>query len=227
MLNKCHSSAAASKEVAREVLPASPSYPITTIVTDNLLKKNIISFHLLMLCPMLAVSVSVKSAVLLSLLTLMVMTVAGVVIAWLRQYILEMVRIPIFLIIVATLVALVDITVEAFLYDKHQQLGIFLPLIITNCGVLARLEVFASKQSPKAAAIDGCFTGIGMLLALTLLAFLREFIGTGKIEGLISTPLFTGIPLAILPAGGFFLFAFILAGLQFYRNSMMQPKSSV
>ncbi len=208
-------------KIEAEVAEAEVSnpHPIIAIAVDNVGKKNIIGFHLLMLCPMLAVSVSVKAAVLLSLLTLAVMTVAGFVIALLRSFILDIVRIPIFLIVVATMVALLDIVVEAFLYEQHQQLGIFLPLIITNCGVLARLEVFASKQSAKAAAVDGLTMGVGMLLALTSLAFLREFIGTGKIEGLFSIPLFTGLPLALLPAGGFFLFALILACIQWYRHT--------
>lgn len=199
------------------IAPVAPPRPLSSGLADNLFWQNIVSVKLLMLCPMLAVSVSVQSALLLSALTLLVMAVAGGFIALIRRHIIPLVRIPVFMVIIATLVAVMDMTTEAFLHQQHQQLGIFLPLIITNCGVLARIEVFASKQPPLAATLDGISTGLGMMLVLTLLATLRELIGRGQIAGIINIPHFSGIPFALHPAGGFLLFALLLAVLNWGR----------
>ena len=135
--------------------------PIRHIVIGGLLRENVVTVRLLALCPMLAVSVSLTAAMTLGVLTLTVMALAGFCVSWVRVYVPSAVRLPIFLIIVATFVATADICLEASFADMHRQLGVFLPLIVTNCAVLARLEVFASRQPPLAAFVDGLMSGIG------------------------------------------------------------------
>ena len=160
--------------------------PIRHIVIGGLLRENVVTVRLLALCPMLAVSVSLTAAMTLGVLTLTVMALAGFCVSWVRVYVPSAVRLPIFLIIVATFVATADICLEASFADMHRQLGVFLPLIVTNCAVLARLEVFASRQPPLAAFVDGLMSGIGMLAAIMVLAAVREFLGKGGIAPFFS-----------------------------------------
>ncbi len=189
---------------------SSSTIPIRQIVADGLHRENVVTVRMLALCPMLAVSVSVKAAMTLGLLTLLVMAVAGCCVSLVRERVLFAVRLPIFLIIVATLVAVLDIGLEAFMPTMHKNLGIFLPLIVTNCAVLARLEVFASKQPPIAAFGDGVMSGAGMLAAIVALAIVRELLATGGIAPLFQLAQLPTFPVAALPAGGFFLFALLI-----------------
>ena len=131
-------------------------------------------------------------------------------VSWVRVYVPSAVRLPIFLIIVATFVATADICLEASFADMHRQLGVFLPLIVTNCAVLARLEVFASRQPPLAAFVDGLMSGIGMLAAIMVLAAVREFLGKGGIAPFFHIADWPTFPIALLPAGGFILFGLLI-----------------
>ena len=184
--------------------------PLKQITADGVLRNNIVTIRLLALCPMLAVSTSIKNALLLGLLTSAVMAAAGAGVAGGRRSIPDAVRLPVFLLIVATLVIIADLLTESFAPTAHRQLGIFLPLIVTNCAVLARLEVFAVKQPPLAAAVDGFVTGAGMTAVLFVLAAVRELLSSGQIGDIPIIPLFSGLPIAALPVGGFFLFGLLL-----------------
>lgn len=188
------------------------TFAIQQIFVDGAARKNVVTVRLLALCPMLAVSVSTSAALTLGLLTTGVMSVAGAVVAAIRTGVPASVRLPVFLVIVATLVAVADIVAAAQAPDMRRQLGIFLPLIVTNCAVLARLELFAARNPPLAAAADGIASGLGMTAALVLLAVVRELTGSGQIAGWQIFPAGSvGIPLALLPAGGFILFGLLLA----------------
>ena len=181
---------------------ASARPDVIRIVADGAGRNNAVTVQMLALCPMLAVSVSVSAAAVLGALTTAVMAAAGFVVAAAREKIPTAARLPIFLVVVAALVGAADILMEALANDAHRRLGIFLPLIITNCAVLARLEVFASRQPAPAALADGLATGAGMTAAIVLLAMLRE------------TAAAFGVASAMLPAGGFILFALMLAGIR-------------
>ena len=183
--------------------------PIRHIVIGGLLRENVVTVRLLALCPMLAVSVSLTAAMTLGVLTLTVMALAGFCVSWVRVYVPSAVRLPIFLIIVATFVATADICLEASFADMHRQLGVFLPLIVTNCAVLARLEVFASRQPPLAAFVDGLMSGIGMLAAIMVLAPCGNF-SQGRIAPFFSYCGLADFPIALLPAGGFILFGLLI-----------------
>ncbi|MGI9296284.1 MAG: Rnf-Nqr domain containing protein [Gammaproteobacteria bacterium] len=183
--------------------------PLHRVAADSFGRDNVVLVRLLALCPMLAVSVSVAAAATLGALTLAVMAVSGFCVSLLRSAVPDGVRLPVFLLLVAALVVAADLTMEASAPDMHRRLGIFLPLIITNCAVLARLEVFARRNAPAAALLDGTAAGGGMLAAIVALATAREFLATGGIA-----PFFSGAPLlpsANLPAGGFMLFGLLIA----------------
>jgi len=175
--------------------------------------------QLLGLCPLLAVTTNLVNGVMLSLATIIVMAVANVAVASLRNLIPHEIRIPVFILIVAALVTVVDLVFNAKFHELYLVLGIFIPLIVTNCIVLARVEAFANKNPPLQSLVDGVFMGVGMLWTLALLGGLRELIGGGTLFAGIDM-VFPGLqPLQLLPADypGFLLTllppgAFILLG---------------
>ena len=139
------------------------------------------------LCPLLAVSSNFVNGAMLSLATLLVIALAGAAVASLRRWIPHEIRIPVFILILATLVTVVDLLFNAYLHELYLILGIFIPLIVINCIALSRVEAYASKHPPLQSFFDGVFMGIGMLWTLALLGGLRELIGGGT--------LFSGIEL--------------------------------
>ena len=200
--------------------PAAAVYPlrdITTRAARNTIGENVITVRLLALCPMLAVSVSLAASLTLALITALVI-LSGAAVALVRKQTPDAVRLPVFLIIVAALVGIADVVVAAFAPELHRRLDIFLPLVITNCAVLARLELFARRAPPLAAAVDGLFAGLGMLLALGLLAFVRELLGSGEVLGFGAVFVSAPLPSALLPAAGFMLFGLFIALLRFIKQ---------
>jgi electron transport complex protein RnfE len=163
------------------------------------------------------------NGVMLSLATIIVMALANVAVASLRNFIPHEIRIPVFILIVAALVTVVDLLFNANLHELYVILGIFIPLIVTNCIVLARVEAFAAKNPPLQSTFDGIFMGIGMLWTLALLGGLRELIGAGTLFSGIDMvfpslqPLqllpadYPGFLLAILPPGAFILLGCMIA----------------
>jgi electron transport complex protein RnfE len=175
--------------------------------------------QILGLCPLLAVTTNLVNGVMLSLATIIVMAIANVAVASLRNLIPHEIRIPVFILIVAALVTVVDLLFNAQLHELYLVLGIFIPLIVTNCIVLARVEAFANKNPPLQSLLDGVFMGVGMLWTLALLGGLRELIGGGTLLSGIDMVFPALQPLQLLPADypGFLLAmlppgAFILLG---------------
>ncbi|MDR0672133.1 MAG: electron transport complex subunit E [Zoogloeaceae bacterium] len=195
-----------------------------TIVADGLWRQNTGLVQILGLCPLLAISVNTINAVMLALATLIVMAMSNVAIALLRRLIPYEIRIPVFILIVANLVTVVDLLFNAWFNELYVILGIYIPLIVTNCIVLARVEAFASKHPPLAATLDGVFMGLGLLWTLALLGVLRELIGNGVlfsgidmvIPGMeamqIFPPDYPGFLLAALPPGAFIMLGCLIAG---------------
>lgn len=194
-------------------------------VTHNgLWKQNAILAQLLGLCPLLAVSTSMVNAVSLGLATILVMGLANFAVAALRGFIPYEIRIPIFILVIAALVTIVDLLFNAYLHDLYLVLGIFIPLIVTNCIVLARVEAFAAKHSAGLAAFDGVVMGIGFVWVIGLLGAIREFIGQGTLFSGIEMIIpgatawqilpedYPGFLLAILPPGAFFVLGLMIAG---------------
>ncbi|MFZ2627570.1 MAG: electron transport complex subunit RsxE, partial [Rugosibacter sp.] len=151
------------------------------IAKNGFWKQNPLLVQLLGLCPLLAISTSLVNAVSLGLATILVMLLANFAVASLRALIPYEIRIPVFVLIIAALVTVVDLSFNAFLHDLYLVLGIFIPLIVTNCIVLARVEAFAAKNGLAAATLDGVMMGVGFLWVIALIGGLRELIGQGTL----------------------------------------------
>ncbi len=194
-----------------------------TIAGNGIWKQNTSLVQILGLCPLLATTTNAVNGIMLSLATIIVMAMSGFAIALLRNLIPHEIRIPVFILIVAALVTVVDLLFNANLHELYLVLGIFIPLIVTNCIVLARVEAFAAKNPPAQATFDGIFMGLGMLWTLGLLGTLREFLGSGTLLGGIDMvfpslqPIqvlpesYPGFLLALLPPGAFILLGCLIA----------------
>ena len=175
------------------------------------------------LCPLLAVTTNLINGAMLSLATLLVIAMAGFTVASLRNLIPHEIRIPVFILILASLVTIVDLLFNAYLHELYLILGIFIPLIVTNCIALSRVEAYASKNPPIQSFFDGVFMGIGMLWTLSLLGGLRELISGGTLFSDIDLVIpglkpiqvlpadYPGFLIAILPPGAFILLGCMIA----------------
>ena len=204
-----------------------------TIAGNGIWKQNTSIAQILGLCPLLAVTTNAVNGIMLSLATILVMALSNVAVASLRNFIPHEIRIPVFILIVAALVTVVDLLFNANLHELYLMLGIFIPLIVTNCIVLARVEAFAAKNSPLQATFDGVFMGIGMLWTLALLGAMREFLGNGTILGGIDMVFPSLHPIQLLPESypGFLLAmlppgAFILLGCMIAWKNWMEARAA-
>jgi electron transport complex protein RnfE len=196
---------------------------LRTIAGNGIWKQNTSIAQLLGLCPLLAVTTNAVNGIMLSLATILVMAVSNLAVASLRNFIPHEIRIPVFILIVAALVTVVDLLFNANLHELYLVLGIFIPLIVTNCIVLARVEAFAAKNPPLQSTFDGIFMGVGMLWTLALLGAMRELLGSGTFLGGIDmvfpgmSPIqllpesYPGFLLALLPPGAFILLGCMIA----------------
>lgn len=194
------------------------------IAWNGIWKQNTGVVQILGLCPILAISTNVVNAVSLGLATILVMALANLAISALRNFIPYEIRIPVFILIIAALVTVVDLAFNAYLHELYLVLGIFIPLIVTNCIVLARVEAFAAKNEPANSTVDGIAMGIGLTLVLAVLGAMREIIGSGTLfsgiemvlpgmEGLtLFGEAYPGFLIAILPPGAFIALGFLIAG---------------
>jgi electron transport complex protein RnfE len=189
---------------------------------------NVVFGQMLALCPTLAVTTTATNGLGMGLATTAVLLVSNVLVSSCRSLIVPEVRIPVFILLIATLVTLVDMVMNAWLHELHKVLGLFIPLIVVNCSVLGRAESFASRQPVPASAVDGLMMGVGFTLALVLLGACREMLGSGTLFSgaplllgeqfsFLETTLiadYKGVLLMLLPPGGFLVLGFLLAGKQ-------------
>jgi len=148
---------------------------------DGLWKQNAGLVQLLGLCPTLAVTVNITNGVALGVATIFVMILSNISISPIRNYVPESARVPIFILVIAGLVTIVDLSINALSKPLYDALGIFIPLIVTNCIVLARVEAFASKNSTLPSLYDGFFMGLGLTFVLIILGAVREIVGNGTL----------------------------------------------
>ena len=203
------------------------------IAGNGVWKQNTSIVQILGLCPLLAVTTNAVNGIMLSLATILVMAMSNFAVASLRNFIPHEIRIPVFILIVAALVTVVDLLFNANLHELYLVLGIFIPLIVTNCIVLARVEAFAAKNPPLQSTFDGIFMGVGMLWTLALLGGMRELLGNGTLFGGIDM-VFPGLqPLQLLPESypGFLLAllppgAFILLGCMIARKNWLDARAA-
>lgn len=187
---------------------------------EGLLDNNPVLVQLLGMCPTLATTTSVSNAIGMGLAATAVLICSNLFISILRKFIPKQVRIAAYIVIVSGFVTAVELLMRAYFYELYQSLGLFIPLIVVNCIILARAEAFASKNSPLPSVIDGLAMGLGFTFALFLIAFVRELLGAGKLFGW-AIPGYSENPMIIfvLPAGAFMTLGFIIAVVQKIRNT--------
>ena len=183
-----------------------------SIFTKGIVKENPVLVLILGICPVLAVSTQAFNAIGLGLATTFVLIGSNICISLLRSVIPSKVRIPCYIVLIAGLVALVQMIVEAYAFELHMALGIFLPLIAVNCVIFARAEIFASKNKIGDSIIDALGMGIGFTLALLAIAGIREALGSGTLFG-FDLPVLSSfnIPILTLAPGGFIVFGILIA----------------
>lgn len=162
-------------------------------------------------CPTIAVTTSAINGIGMGAAATLVLLGSNVVISLLRKFIPDKVRIPAFIVIICTFVTIVQMLMQAFIPDLYEALGMFIPLIVVNCIILARAEAFASKNGVLASAVDGLGMGIGFMLAITFIGCIRELIGNGTIFGLsVMGASFEPMMLMVLAPGGFITFGILI-----------------
>ena len=173
------------------------------------------AFRLLLgLCPMLAVTTSAENGLGMGLATSFVLVCSNIVVSLMRKLIPAKVRIPSFIVIIASFVTVVQLCMEAYAYDMYKALGIFIPLIVVNCLILGRAEAYASKNGPLISAVDGLGMGTGFTLALFVLGAVREIFGSGTLLGFsLFGASYQPFLLMILPPGAFITLGLLLAGM--------------
>jgi len=192
--------------------------------------------QLLGLCPLLAVTGTVVNALGLGLATMMVLVGSNIMVSLIRRHASDAIRLPVFVIIIATFVTCAELLMKAFTYELYQILGIFIPLIVTNCAILGRAEAFASKNNVGMAALDGFMMGLGFLLVLLALGSIRELLGQGTL--LVDMHLLFGsiasdwavrpfgdnysFLVIILPPGAFLVMGFLIAMKNIIDESLKQ-----
>ncbi len=182
-------------------------------LTNGILKENPTFALVLGMCPTLATTTSAINGMSMGLATLFVLVCSNVVISLLKNLIPDKVRIPAFIVVIATFVTMVQLVMQAYLPAIYDVLGLFIPLIVVNCIVLGRAEAFAAKNSVGLSALDGLGMGLGFTLSLTVLGVIREFLGAGTVFGLqIYSGHFAALIFVLAP-GAFICLAYLMAAV--------------
>lgn len=180
--------------------------------SKGIIKENPVLCLVLGTCPTLAVTTGAKNAIGMGAAATIVLVCSNMVISLLRKVIPQKIRIPAYITIIAGFVSIVQMLVKAYTPEIDKSLGIYLPLIVVNCIILGRAEMYASKNKVIPSMLDGLGMGIGFTAALLLMGMIREFIGTGCLFGVpITANLFSPVIIFILPPGGFFVFGMLIA----------------
>lgn len=199
---------------------------LSRITRDGLWDNNVVFVQMLALCPTLAVTSSVTNGLGMGLATMVVLILSNMIISSVREWVSAEVRIPVYIVLIATLVTLVDMGLNAWAHELYKVLGLFIALIVVNCAILGRAEAFASKSGVAESALDGLMMGLGFTAALVLIGAVREVLGSGTLFAnahlllgssfafLETTvlPDYKGFLLMILPPGGFMVVGLLLAG---------------
>ena len=208
------------------------------LLADGLWHNNVIFTQLLALCPLMAVTTTATNGLGMGLVTAAVLTVSNLLVSLIRHQVPNQIRIPIFTLLIAALVTLVDQAMNAWLHDLHRVLGLFIALIVVNCAILGRAEAYAIKNPPLAATIDGIATGLGFTLGLVLVGGCREILGSGTLFSgaslllgphfqfmeLTLLPGYRGFLLMMLPPGGFIMMGLLLGAIRLVKRAFSQSR---
>ena len=180
-------------------------------LTNGIIKENPVFVLLLGMCPTLGTTTSALNGMSMGLATMFVLICSNIVVSLIKSLTPDKVRIPVFIVIIASFVTILQMCLKAYLPDINKSLGLFIPLIVVNCIILGRAEAFACKNNPLSSLFDGIGIGLGFTLALTILGSMRELVGAGSIFGFILVPEAYNILLFVLPPGAFITLGFIIA----------------
>ena len=193
---------------------------------EGLLTQNPVLVQLLGMCSTMAITISLSNGLGMGVSVLIILTLSNIIISALRRIIPDKIRIAAYVVVIAGFVTMVDLLLQAFLPDIANSLGVFIPLIVVNCIILARAEAFASKNGVLASAADGVCQGIGYTLVLLIMSVIREFLGSGTFGGGILNggagirifPAEYGALMMVLPVGGFLTLGCLIALMQWAQN---------
>ena len=181
------------------------------ILTNGIVKENPTFVLLLGMCPTLATTTSAINGLSMGLATMFVLVCSNIVISLIKNLTPDKVRIPVFVVVIASFVTILQMCLKAYLPEINKSLGLFIPLIVVNCIILGRAEAFACKNGPVASLFDGVGIGLGFTLGLTLLGMVRELLGAGSLFGIALLPETYNILLFILPPGAFISLGYLIA----------------
>jgi electron transport complex protein RnfE len=207
------------------------------ITQNGLWSSNVALVQLLGLCPLLAVTSTLVNGLGLGIATLVTLVLSNTLVSLIRGFVRSEVRLPVFVLIIASIVTIIELTMQAWFYDLYLVLGIFIPLIVTNCAIIGRAEGFASRNPVGASALDGLMMGTGFLVVLGLLGGMREIIGFGTLFNnaelmfgdaaetltIVFNADYGGFLLAILPPGAFFGLAILIVIKNVIDERKTQP----
>ncbi len=185
---------------------------------DGLLTQNPVLVQLLGMCSTLAITTSISNGLGMGVSVLIILTCSNVVISLLRKIIPDQIRIAAYIVVIAGFVTMVDLLLQAYFQDIAESLGVFIPLIVVNCIILARAESFASKNKVLPAALDGICQGIGYTLVLLVMSAIRELLGSGSLAGNQIFPAEYGALMMALPVGGFLTLGCLIALMQWAQD---------
>ena len=189
------------------------------IIKNGIIDENPTFMQVIGMCPTLAVTSSAINGIGMGLAATAVLICSNVFVSLLRKLIPDTVRIPCFIVVIATFVTIIEFVLKAYVPSLYASLGLFIPLIVVNCIILARAESFASKNGPFASACDGIGMGLGFTIALGCMGLIREFIGSGTAFGMTVLPeAFPKTLLFVMAPGAFFTLACMMAVLNSFKN---------
>ena len=200
---------------------------------EGLLTNNPVLVQLLGMCSTMAITTTLFNGIGMGVSVIVILTCSNIVISLLRKIIPNTIRIACYIVVVAGFVTIVDLLMQAYLPSLSESLGVFIPLIVVNCIILARAEAFASKNGVVASALDGVFQGIGYTLVLIVMCVIREFLGSGTFGGGLLGPEGAGIRILpegtaatflVLPVGGFLTLGFLIALMQYLLRKSEEKK---
>ena len=181
------------------------------VLMNGIIKENPTFVLLLGMCPTLGTTSSAINGMGMGLATMFVLICSNVVISSIKRIVPDMVRIPVFIVVIASFVTVLQMLMQAYVPALYATLGLFIPLIVVNCILLGRAEAFAAKNSPLASFFDGLGMGLGFTIALTLLGGIREFLGTGKLFEIAIMPEQYGMLVFVLAPGAFIVLGYLIA----------------
>lgn len=181
------------------------------ILLNGIIKENPTFVLLLGMCPTLATTTSAMNGLSMGLATMFVLICSNIVISMIKNLTPDKVRIPVFVVVIASFVTILQMCLKAYLPEINKSLGLFIPLIVVNCIILGRAEAFACKNGPVASFFDGIGIGLGFTLGLTLLGTVRELFGAGSVFGFTLLPETYNVLLFILPPGAFISLGYLIA----------------